>query len=106
MAPPPAPTPGDSTPQPQPQQLLIFDTEPSVKFSDHVTVFDETNPTGTQVEMKEMKTVDGDGDDDEDELGLEILDVPPESIDDFEDLEGGGRTSVTDLGKEDFETLA
>lgn len=102
-APPPAPSTADSAAQPQPQQVLIFDTEPSVKFSDHVTVFDETNPSGTQVEMKEMKTIDGEGD--EEDMGLEILDAPAESVDDFEDLEGA-TSSMTDLGKEDFETLA
>ncbi len=99
--PPPAPAPVVAS---QPQQVLIFDTEPSVKFSEHVTVFDETNPQGTQVHMTEMKTVDGDGEE-ENDVGLEILDMPAEAVDDFEDLEGG-RSSVTDLGHEDFETLA
>lgn len=91
VAPPPAPT---------APQVLVFETEPSVKFSEHVTVFDETNPEGTQVQMREMASGEGE----EDEMTLDILDAPPEAMDDYEDLEG--RASMTDLNDQDFETLS
>lgn len=100
-APPSTPEPGvNVVPVPQPEplqpppQVLVFDTEPSVKFSEHDTVFDGENPEGNQIVSKASY--------DEDD-GIQILDTPPEAFDEFEDLDG--EKGQADLASDDFETL-
>ena len=87
--PPPA-----AQPQAQQQQVLVFDTEPSVKFSEHDTVFDGENPEGNQIVSKASY---------DDEEGIQILDTPPEAFDDFEDLDG--EKGQAELANDEFETL-
>ncbi len=81
---------------PQPQQVLVFETEPSVKFAEHDMVFDSENQESHRVRSK---SADMDNDDDDDE-NIHILDSAPEAMDDFEDLESGKPESI-----DDFETL-
>ncbi len=86
----------DETSQPQQQQVLVFETEPSVKFAEHDTVFDTENQMAHRIRSK---SADFDTNEDEDEE-IKIMDGAPEALDDFEDLEGGKPASV-----DDFETL-
>lgn len=74
------------------QHVLVFDTEPSVKFAEHDTVFDMENQTEHRVRSKSM--------DDEDEEAIQILDTAPESIEEFEDLDAPKSEKL-----DDFETL-
>lgn len=82
-------------PAPPTQQVFVFDTEPSVKFSEHDTIFDSENPNGNQITSKAYY-------DEEEEEGIEILDTPPEAFNDFEDLE---QKPSSQLATDDFETL-
>ena len=84
----------DAQPQVQPQQVLVFETEPSVKFAEHDTVFDTENQMAHRIRSK---SADLDNEDDEE---IKILDEAPQALDDFEDLEGGKPTSL-----DEFETL-
>ena len=87
--------PGEQQEQAQPQQVLVFETEPSVKFAEHDTVFDTENQMAHRIRSK---SADFDNDDEEEEI--KILDEAPQSLDDFEDLDNGKSTSL-----DDFETL-
>lgn len=82
--------------QAQPQQVLVFETEPSVKFAEHDTVFDTENQMAHRIRSK---SADLDNDEDEDE-NIKILDEAPQSMDEFEDLDGAKETPM-----DDFETL-
>jgi hypothetical protein len=85
----------EPAPAPPTQQVFVFDTEPSVKFSEHDTIFDSENPNGNQITSKAYY-------DEEEEEGIEILDTPPEAFNDFEDLE---QKPSSQLATDDFETL-
>lgn len=91
--------PEEQKPQVQQQQVLVFETEPSVKFAEHDTVFDTENQMAHRIRSK---SADFDNDEDEDEEAIQILDEAPQAMDGFEDLEGGGGK---DTGVDDFETL-
>lgn len=75
-------------------QILVFDTEQSVKFSEHDTVFDGENPEGNQIVSKASY---------DEEDSIQILDTPPEAFNDFEELDGSKQPSQ--LVSDDFETL-
>ena len=91
--------------QQQQQQVLVFETEPSVKFADHDTVFDTENQMKHRIRSKsadldndhENNDEDGEGDDNEE---IKIMDEAPQAMDDFEDLDGTKGATV-----DDFETL-
>lgn len=76
------------------QQVLVFETEPSVKFAEHDLLFDTEKHETTRVRSK---SADMDEMDDE---NIQILDSAPESVDDFEDLDAPKSTTL-----DDFETL-
>jgi hypothetical protein len=84
----------DSAPAPPVQQVLVFETEPSVKFADHDTVFDTENQMEHRIRSKSAD-FDENGED-----GIKILDDAPQAMDDFEDIDG-----AKDEGLDDFETL-
>ncbi len=90
----------DAEPQPQvqPQQVLVFETEPSVKFAEHDTVFDTENQMAHRIRSKSAD-FDNDNDNDEEEE-IKILDEAPQALDDFEDIDGSKTTSL-----DEFETL-
>ena len=69
------------------QQVLVFETEPSVKFAEHDTVFDTENQFAHRIRSKSA---------DLDEDGIKILDDAPSAMDGFEDI---------NEGLDDFETL-
>lgn len=72
------------TPSEPAAPTLVVDTEPSVSFTNMDTVFDSENPDANEiVEASHME---------EDIDHVEMLDLPPEPMDEFEDLEstGGG----------------
>lgn len=81
-----------------PPQVIVVDTEQSVKFTDHDTVFDSENPDGNAINIKEYK--------EESELAsvsaIDILD-PVGALDEFEDLE---QPAEQDMVMDDFESLA
>jgi len=81
-----------------PPQVIIVDTEQSVKFTDHDTVFDSENPDGNAINMKEYK--------EESELAsvsaIDILE-PVGALDEFEDLE---KPADQPMVMDDFESLA
>jgi hypothetical protein len=81
-----------------PPQVIIVDTEQSVKFTDHDTVFDSENPDGNAINMKEYK--------EESELAsvsaIDILE-PVGALDEFEDLE---KPADQSMAMDDFESLA
>jgi hypothetical protein len=91
----------DSAPaQPQqPQQVLVFETEPSVKFAEHDTVFDTENQMAHRIRSKSADYTN-DNDDDDGNEDIKIMDEAPQAMDDFEDLDGAKAT-----GLDDFETL-
>jgi SHS2 domain-containing protein len=87
--------------QQQQQQVLFFETEQSVKFAEHDTVFDTENQMEHRIRSKSADLDNDDGDDDEnDDEQIAILDEAPQAMDGFEDLEGTKQTQV-----DDFETL-
>jgi len=96
VAPLPEPEP-EPTPE-APPQVIVVDTEQSVKFTDHDTVFDSENPDGNAINMKEYK--------EESELAsvsaIDILE-PVGALDEFEDLE---QPAQQDMVMDDFESLA
>jgi hypothetical protein len=81
-----------------PPQVIVVDTEQSVKFTDHDTVFDSENPDGNAINMKEYK--------EESELAsvsaIDILE-PVGALDEFEDLE---KPADQPMVMDDFESLA
>lgn len=81
-----------------PPQVIVVDTEQSVKFTDHDTVFDSENPNANSIDMKEYK--------EESELAsvsaIDILE-PVGALDDFEDLE---KPAEQNMIMDDFESLA
>jgi len=81
-----------------PPQVIVVDTEQSVKFTDHDTVFDSENPDGNAINMKEYK--------EESELAsvsaIDILE-PVGALDEFEDLE---KPAEQNMAMDDFESLA
>ena len=81
-----------------PPQVIIVDTEQSVKFTDHDTVFDSENPDANAINMKEYK--------EESELAsvsaIDILE-PVGALDEFEDLE---KPTDQPMAMDDFESLA
>jgi len=81
-------------PAPALQQVLVFETEPSVKFAEHDTVFDTENQLAHRIRSKSAD-LDEEGDD-----GIKILDDAPIAMDDFEDIE-----APTNELLDDFETL-
>jgi hypothetical protein len=90
-------------PQPQPQQqVLFFETEQSVKFAEHDTVFDTENQMEHRIRSKsaDLDNEDDNDDDDNDDEQIAILDEAPQAMDGFEELEGTKQTQV-----DDFETL-
>jgi hypothetical protein len=68
------------TPAPPIQQVLVFETEPSVKFADHDTVFDSENQMEHRIRSKSAD-FDENGED-----GSKIFDEAPVAMDDFEDI--------------------
>jgi hypothetical protein len=82
----------------EPPQVIVVDTEQSVKFTDHDTVFDSENPDGNAINMKEYK--------EESELAsvsaIDILE-PVGALDEFEDLE---KPADQSMAMDDFESLA
>lgn len=94
--PPSAPQAQDqSSAQTEPQQVLVFETEPSVKFAEHDTVFDTENQMAHRIRSKSA-----DLDNDETEEEIKILDEAPQSLDEFEELD-----EKKEMGLDDFETL-
>ena len=81
-----------------PPQVIVVETEQSVKFTDHDTVFDSENPNANSINMKEYK--------EESELAsvsaIDILE-PVGALDEFEDLE---QPAEQDMVMDDFESLA
>lgn len=81
-----------------PPQVIVVDTEQSVKFTDHDTVFDSENPNANSIDMKEYK--------EESELAsvsaIDILE-PVGALDDFEDLD---KPAEQNMIMDDFESLA
>ena len=81
-----------------PPQVIVVDTEQSVKFTDHDTVFDSENPNANSIDMKEYK--------EESELAsvsaIDILE-PVGALDEFEDLE---KPAEQNMIMDDFESLA
>ena len=77
---------------------IVVDTEPAkVSFTSMDTFFDSRNPSQNSIHEPVIKT------DDEDDTGvtsLEISNDPPESIDDYENLE-----ETEALPIDEFETL-
>ncbi len=75
-----------SAPAPAPPQLqtLVVDTEPSVSFTNMDTIFDTEHPDENVISesprYEEEVEIDH----------VEMVDAPPEPLDGFEDLEGGG----------------
>jgi hypothetical protein len=90
----PEPEPVDTAPP----QVIVVDTEQSVKFTDHDTVFDSENPDENSINMKEYK--------EESELAsvsaIDILEAVG-SLDEYEDLE---KPAEQDMVMDDFESLA
>lgn len=65
--------------------MIHVDTVPSVSFTNMDTVFDSDNPEANEIVESNMN--------DEEEFEVDhvnVLDVPPEPMDDFEDLESTG----------------
>jgi hypothetical protein len=93
-APVPEPVPAPPPTAPAVQQVLVFETEPSVKFAEHDTVFDTENQLAHRIRSK---SADFDMDEED---GIKILDEEPEAMDGFEDIDG-----PKDEGVDDFETL-
>lgn len=70
--------------QPPQLQTLVVDTEPSVSFTNMDTIFDSEHPEDNVISESPRQ-------DEEVEIDhIEMLNVPPEPLDGFEDLEGGG----------------
>ena len=89
--------------QQQQQQVLVFETEPSVKFAEHDTVFDTENQMKHRIRSKSAdldNENENDDDDDDDNEEIKIMDEAPQAMDGFEDLDGT-KGAVVD----DFETL-
>ena len=84
--------------QQQQQQVLVFETEPSVKFAEHDTVFDTENQMEHRIRSKSADFDNGNDEDDSEEI--KIMDEAPQAMDDFEDLDGAKAATV-----DDFETL-
>jgi len=88
----------ESEPEAAAPQVIVVDTEQSVKFTDHDTVFDSENPERNAIKMTEYK--------EESELAsvsaIDILE-PAGAMDDFEDLE---KPAQEDMPMDDFENLA
>ena len=78
----------------QQQQVLVFETEPSVKFAEHDMIFDTEKQESTRVRSKSA-----DMDKDEEE-NITILDAAPETVDEYEDLDASKNEAL-----DDFETL-
>ena len=96
VAPLPEPEP-EPTPE-APPQVIVVDTEQSVKFTDHDTVFDSENPDGNAINMKEYK-------EESDLASVSAIDIlePVGALDEFEDLE---KPAEQDMAMDDFESLA
>jgi len=98
VAPLPEPEPEPAPEAEAPPQVIVVDTEQSVKFTDHDTIFDSENPDGNAINMKEYK--------EESELAsvsaIDILE-PVGAIDEFEDLE---KPAEQNMAMDDFESLA
>jgi hypothetical protein len=81
-----------------PPQVIVVDTEPSVKFTDHDTVFDSENPNEHTISMNEYK--------EESQLAsvsaIDILESVG-ALDEFEDLE---KPAEQNMAMDDFESLA
>lgn len=70
---------------PAPLQTLVVDTEPSVSFTNMDTIFDSEHPEDNVISESPRH-------DEEVEIDhVEVIDAPPEPLDGFEDLEGGGQ---------------
>jgi hypothetical protein len=96
-----SPAPSSEAPaeqQQQQQQVLVFETEPSVKFAEHDTVFDTENQMEHRIRSKSADFDNGNDEDDSEEI--KIMDEAPQAMDDFEDLDGAKGATV-----DDFETL-
>lgn len=86
-APSPAPTNQvlmPSAPAPPQLQTLVVDTEPSVSFTNMDTIFDSEHPEDNVISESPRQEEEVEID------HIEMLNVPPEPLDGFEDLEGGG----------------
>ena len=83
---------------PPPPQVIVVDTEQSVKFTDHDTVFDSENPNANSIDMKEYK-------EESDLASVSAIDIlePVGALDEFEDLE---KPVEQDMAMDDFESLA
>lgn len=86
--------------RPQEQQVLVFETEQSVKFAEHDTVFDTENQLSHRVRSKSADFDNGGNDDDDDEEQISILDEAPQAMDEFEELE-----DTKSSGIDNFERL-
>jgi hypothetical protein len=84
--------------QQQQQHVLVFETEPSVKFAEHDTVFDTENQMAHRIRSKSADFDNGNDEDDSEEI--KIMDEAPQAMDDFEDLDAAKSATV-----DDFETL-
>jgi hypothetical protein len=94
-----SPAPSSEAPaEQQQQQVLVFETEPSVKFAEHDTVFDTENQMEHRIRSKSADFDNGDDEDNSEEI--KIMDEAPQAMDDFEDLDGAKGATV-----DDFETL-
>ena len=81
-------------PAPPVQQVLVFETEPSVKFAEHDTVFDTENQLAHRIRSKSADL------DEAAEDGIKILDDAPIAMDEFEDIDAPKNEDL-----DDFETL-
>jgi len=81
-----------------PPQVIVVDTEQSVKFTDHDTVFDSENPNEHTISMKEYK-------EESDLASVSAIDIlePVGALDEFEDLE---KPAEQNMAMDDFESLA
>jgi hypothetical protein len=73
-----------TAPAPQPLQTLVVDTEPSVSFTNMDTIFDSDHPEDNIISESPRQEEEVEID------HIEMMNVPPEPLDGFEDLEGPG----------------
>jgi hypothetical protein len=88
------PAPATPTPPPPPPQTLVVDTEHSVSFTNMDTIFDSDHPEENVISESQHAEEEPDID------HIEMVNAPPEPMDDFEDVAGGGAEAI------EFEEIA
>jgi hypothetical protein len=71
-------------------QTLVVDTEPTVSFTNMDTIFDSNDLEGNEIAAHSMFE-DGEVD------KIEMLNLPPEEIDGFEDLDSGSAIEFEEI---------